>query len=169
MTLIIREARTEDASQLIAYMVALSEEPEIDLPLGRGEFDLTIDEERQVIEDYHAAENCLFLVAEDAGQIVGCLTCQGGRRRALRHAALLGMSVAQTWRGQGIGRAMLTHAIEWARGTHRVTRIELTVYARNKRAIHLYHSAGFITEGRLRRAVFQDGAYIDIYVMGLLF
>ena len=164
----IREARPADAAALICFVNRLAEEPGIDLPLAPGEFDYTVAQERKFIADCAAADNSLFLVAEASGAIIGALDCKGGKRKAQRHAVTLGMSVSREWRNRGVGRALLTRAIEWARGTGIVTRIELSVYARNVAAIHLYESSGFVVEGCRRRAVLQDGEYLDELLMGLL-
>ncbi len=86
----------------------------------------------------------------------------------MRHTAVLGITVAKEWRGQGIGRRLMKEAIEWARGTGILTRIELHVFARNAVAIALYESLGFVVEGRRRNAVIRDGESIDDCVMGLL-
>ena len=47
-------------------------------------------------------------------------------------------------------------------------RIELTVYARNERAQHVYEKVGFKVEGRLRDGRYKFGGYEDVIVMGLL-
>jgi len=68
----------------------------------------------------------------------------------------------------GSASALTAPAIEWAKGTGIVTRIELAVYARNAAAIHLYEKFGFEIEGRRRRAVYQNGEYVDDLIMALL-
>jgi RimJ/RimL family protein N-acetyltransferase len=81
---------------------------------------------------------------------------------------LLGISVRQGWRNQGVGSKLLAQAIEWVRQSGVITRIELYVYARNQAAIHLYEKFGFEVEGRRRRALYQNGEYLDDWVMALL-
>jgi putative acetyltransferase len=76
--------------------------------------------------------------------------------------------VAREWRGQGIGTRLLESAIQWARETGVVTRIELFVFARNTRAIRLYERFGFVIEGRRHRSVYEDGQYMDDLLMALL-
>jgi RimJ/RimL family protein N-acetyltransferase len=164
----VREARPDDAEEMIAFVNAISEERDVDIPRAPGEFTLTVAEERKLLADFATADNAIFLVAESDGAIIGMLDCKGGTRRALRHAAMLGMSVRRDWRNRGVGRALLARVIDWARGTGIVTRIELIVYARNARAIHLYESMGFTLEGRRRRAVHQGGEYLDDLIMALL-
>lgn len=168
MQITIREAQPSDAEQLIAYVQRLSEEPDINIPLAPGEFNLTVEEERDFVADHSASDNSIFLVAEAGSQIVGALNCQGGKRQATRHAVTLGMSVRNGWRNQGIGSALMARAVEWAKNTETVTRIELIVYARNEAAIHLYKKFGFEVEGRRRRTIYQYGEYLDDLVMALL-
>ena len=168
MNIVIREARPEDAEQTIAYVRRLSSEPGVSIIMGPGEFDTTVAKQQQFLRDCAAADNSVYLVAEADGQIVGMLNCRGGRRRAVRHTATLGMSVAKEWRNQGIGGKLLARAIEWAKASGVVTRIELHVYTRNKAAIHLYEKVGFEVEGRLRRRVYRDGEYHDNLAMALL-
>ncbi len=169
MTLpLIREARPEDAGQLLAYMQRLIAEPDINIPLAPGEFKLTLEEERQILADYAAAANSIFLVAEVNGEIVGALDYKGGTRQATRHTAVLGMSVSQAWRGQGVGNALMNQAVTWAKQTGIVSRLELFVYARNQAAIALYRKFGFEIEGQRRRVIYQNGAYLDDLLMALL-
>lgn len=166
--LTIREARPEDAAAGIAYFRRLFGEPGINLITEADEYYPTVESNSRVIRDMNRADNSLFLVAEVEGRIVGILTLEGAKRRNVQHVALLGITVAKEWRGHGIGRRLMTHAIEWARQTGILQRIELHVFARNEIAIALYESLGFEVEGRRRKAVIRDGETIDDLVMSLL-
>jgi RimJ/RimL family protein N-acetyltransferase len=168
MSIVIREARPEDAEALIAHVQQLTEEPDIDVPLEPGEFTYTPEQERKIIQEYAEADNAAFFVALSDGQIVGVLTIHGGKRKRTRHAASFGISVRRESRNQGVGNTLLLAAIAWARQGGIIKRIELHVYARNQTAIHLYEKHGFRIEGRRQRAVLQNGEYLDDYVMALL-
>lgn len=168
MEVSIREARPDDAEQLIAFVQRLAEEPGVNTSLGPGEFTFTVEEEREYLERFAASDNSIFLVAEVDGQIVGTLGVQGGKRKATRHVVTLGITVAMEWRNRGIGTSLMSRAIEWAKGTGIVKRIELFVFARNAPAIRLYEKFGFEVEGRRRHAVFRDGKYLDDLIMALL-
>jgi len=165
---IVREAQPADAEQLIALMQSLSAEPGLYIALSPGEFSLTVAEEQKVIGDYASSDNSLFLVAQVGTQIIGVLTCDGGRRQATRHTVTLGTSVDRGWRNGGVGSQLMARAIEWARGTGIVRRMELFVFARNEMAIHLYRKFGFAVEGRRQRAMLRDGEYLDDLIMALL-
>ncbi len=164
----IREAQPEDAAELISYFRRVFAEPGINLITEADEFSPTVESESRIIREFVRTVNSLFLVAESNGQIVGQLTLEGGKRRNVRHSAVLGITVASDWRGQGVGRRLMEHAIRWARDGRLLTRIELHVFARNEGAIHLYQAMGFILEGRRRSAVIRDGEPLDDLVMALL-
>jgi len=168
MDVIIREAQPDDAEQIIAYVQRLASEPDINIALAPGEFNLTVEEERKILADDAAADNSVFLVAEIDGQIIGALNGKGGTRQATRHTVTLGMSVANEWRDQGIGSKLMTRAITWTKNSEVVSRIELHVFARNEMAIHLYQKFGFATEGQRRRAIYRNGEYLDDLIMALL-
>jgi putative acetyltransferase len=168
MDLKIREALPTDAERMIAYTQRLSNEPGVDIGLSPGEFTITPEEERVIIQEYAAAENAIFMLAEVGDQIVGLVNCKGSKRLAFRHGVTLGISVAKGWRKQGVGAALMARAIEWARETGVVRRIELDVFARNTAATALYRKFGFQVEGRRRQAVFRDGQYLDNLIMALL-
>ena len=168
MNIVIREAKPSDAEQLIAFVQRLSEEPGIDIELSAGEFTLTTAEEQKILADSVLSENSVYLLAETDGRIIGVAICNGRNRKAARHMTILGISVDRSWRGKGIGRQLMAKVIERARSTGVVSRIELFVFARNKRAIHLYQEFGFEIEGCRRKAIFKDGEYLDDLVMALL-
>jgi len=142
--LIIREARVEDSTALIAYLREHLAEPEIDSkpeivgPLTSDEFTLTVEEERDLLAWYAGTENSAFFLAIYDGEIVGELNLKGGRLAAMHHCAFLGMSVARDWRGKGVGQRLLNHSIQWARENPILTRIELGVYTTNSAAFHIY-------------------------------
>ena len=164
----IRTAKKDDAKGLIPFVQRLAEEPGRNIPLAPGEFNLSIEEEQKILGEYERSDNSVFLVALSGEEPIGLLTCSGGKRRATRHAVTLGISVSREWRNRKIGRRLMQEAIEWARGTGIVHRIELFVYARNALAIHLYEEFGFQLEGRRRHAVCEDGEYLDDLMMSLL-
>jgi RimJ/RimL family protein N-acetyltransferase len=166
--ILIREALPSDTDELIAFVNALADEAGIFIALSSGEFKLTPDEERKFLEECASSKNSIFLVAEFAGEIIGNLNCHGGSRTATSHSATLGMSVSKEWRNRGVGSLLLEHAIQWAKGTSILSRIELNVFTENTVAIHLYSKYGFQIEGTRRKSLFRDGKYHDDHLMALL-
>lgn len=74
---------------------------------------------------------------------------------------------ARFW-NKGYGTEAMRLMLKYGFCTLNLNRIYLNVYETNPRGIHCYEKAGFIHEGRLRQAIFQDGRYIDLLVMGAL-
>lgn len=168
MAITVREARADDAERVLAFMHDVLAEPGLSIPLQSDEFTYTLEQEQTLLQEYATAPNSVFLLAETSDAeplLVGCLNCQGGRRRADRHAVSLGITVRAGWRGRGVGSALLQHAVEWATATALVHRIELNVYARNTDAIRLYERFGFAHEGRRRASIREGDTYLDDVLM----
>lgn len=84
-------------------------------------------------------------------------------------AAGLGILVGEVeLQGQGYGTDALLVLLDFAFGELRLERVWLDVYEFNKRAIRSYEKAGFVHEGRLRRARFQEGRFHDVLRMAIL-
>ena len=103
-------------------------------------------------------------VALDDGRVVGWCDVVPRPRETMRHTGVLGMGVAASHRGRGIGSALLRATLEAAAGAG-VTRVELMVLVENVRAVALYRRHGFETEGRCRRYLVIDGAERDAWLM----
>jgi len=84
-------------------------------------------------------------------------------RRA--HARMLGMAVKSEFQGQGVGSALMQALLDLADKWLTVTRVELTVFTDNERALGLYRKFGFEIEGTHRAYALRDGKYADTYAM----
>jgi RimJ/RimL family protein N-acetyltransferase len=168
---LIREGRVEDARELIAMMQEMTQEQGVGIPLEPGEFQNTVEQEEAWIRARLEADNSTILVAVtgEGGEIVGLLDCTGGERRAARHQTILGISVKREWRGKGVGTKLMERAMEWARGSGVVKRVQLEVFATNEGAMRLYEKLGFEKEGVRRRAFWREGKWVDSVVMAVLF
>lgn len=168
MTVTVREATPADAAVLVAHLQELAREPGINIPLAPDEVTMTVEQEKAILADFAESPRALMLVAIMDSQIVGELSLKAiSSRKAVRHVATLGMSVKQAWRGKGVGRELMTAALEWA-PTVGIKRIELYVYARNAPAIALYEKFGFTHEGRRKAFIREGDTYLDDLVMAKL-
>jgi ribosomal protein S18 acetylase RimI-like enzyme len=109
------------------------------------------------------------LLALDNGRVIGALTCEREPRRKVQHIAhLVGMMVADTHRGRGIGRALLAAAIARLQATAGLAQVTLSVTTSNRAAVGLYESFGFTRYGRLPDAIrLPDGRKLDKDLMVL--
>ena len=98
-------------------------------------------------------------------EIVGNLgfeVCTNPRRR---HVGSLGMGVKDNVQGKGVGSALLAKVTDLADNWLNLTRLELTVYVDNERAISLYKKFGFEIEGESIAFAFRQGEYVNAYHM----
>lgn len=113
-------------------------------------------------------ERALQLVAVCGGEVIGNIGLEQHARVRRSHAGGLGMAVASSWQGRGVGTQLLGAALEVADNWMNLRRVELTVYADNEAAQRLYRRFGFQVEGRLVDYGLRDGAFVDALAMARL-
>jgi mycothiol synthase len=94
--------------------------------------------------DFDASGVLLVALAADPEQLIGCcrtleLPGDEGRRRG--EIGIVGL--LPEWRGHGLGRQLLRWGVGYLRSIG-LTEIELSVEARNQRALELYRQEGFV-------------------------
>ncbi len=102
------------------------------------------------------------------GSLVGSLNLTRSARPQTEHVVHVGLNVAKAWRGQGVGRTLLTHALEWAKTRSFAERLELEVLENNIPAIRLYEDVGFVKEGTKARAIKREREYLASHVYALV-
>lgn len=110
-------------------------------------------------------DNTHFLVAEIEGELVGCLGLETMVSKRRRHVASFGVSVKTASQGKGVGRALITAALDLADNWLATRRIEITTYTDNTGAIGLYKSLGFVIEGEMVDYAYRNGEYVNAYQM----
>jgi ribosomal protein S18 acetylase RimI-like enzyme len=108
------------------------------------------------------------VVAMSDGELIGWCDITALDRPVFAHIGSLGMGVLAPYRGQGVGKALISAALQKARARG-LTRMELTVRENNKAAIELYKKFGFVAEGIHKNGVCIDGQYENHIFMALLF
>lgn len=136
MTVMIRQARTEDSAALVALLAQLF----------AIETDFAIDPAVQArgLDLLRGRPDAVILVAEAEGRVVGMCTVQltASTARGGLSAGIEDVVVDETVRGRGIGRALLAAAEAWARGRGAV-RIALLADETNLPALDFYDRLGF--------------------------
>ncbi|MCP1308417.1 GNAT family N-acetyltransferase [Paenibacillus tyrfis] len=74
----------------------------------------------------------------------------------------------QANQGKGYGTEAMLLMLHYAFGTLNLHRVELSVYAFNDRAIHVYEKLGFKREGVQRDSLYWDHQYHDAIIMSIL-
>jgi putative acetyltransferase len=160
----VRRAEPQDADQLVRLAAAVGREP--------GEWLLTTEtwrsaaDERRYLKAVRRHSDAAVFVAVDGERdmVVGRLSLARDPHPASAHVADLGLMVAAQYRRRGIGRALLTTAVEWA-GFAGIRKLELHVFPWNEPAIRLYEGFGFEREGVRRGHYSRDGADVDALLM----
>jgi RimJ/RimL family protein N-acetyltransferase len=158
----VREAVPGDAAALVELAQEVGAEPEgwlIADDSWRG-----VADERRYLKALRRHPHGAVFVAEVDGRIVGRLSVARDPHPASFHVADLGLMVAAGRRRQGIGRALLARAAEWALAA-RVRKLELHVFPHNDPAIALYESFGFVREGYRREHYRRGPGYVDAILM----
>jgi len=163
--LVIVEAKKSDASRLIKYANKVAGETD-NLTFGHGEFQVSLEDEKKVIENHKMSSNKLFIVAKINKQIVGVLTFSGGKRPRIQHTGEFGMTVLKEHWGLGVGSKLIESLIDWAKKSKIIRKINLKVRTDNKRAVKLYKKFGFKKEGKITREAFINKRFYDFYHMG---
>lgn len=166
LRLTLRPAVPEDAPRLLAYVEQVAGESE-NLAFGPGEFGMSLEQERAVLQQIAEAPTSLYLLGEIEGEIAGTLTFHAERRLRLQHAGEFGMSVLRKYWNLGLGSHLLAALISWAAQTDVIRKINLRVRVDNLPAIHLYEKFGFVHEGRKTREFYLSGQFYDVFLMGL--
>ncbi len=109
-----------------------------------------------------------FGAFDEKGQLVGLAGFRREEEAKKRHKGVIwGMYVPNELRGQGIGKALLEAAIEYAKSLPDLERINLAVVLTNKEARLLFVAHGFQSYGTERKALKLHDRYFDQELMTL--
>jgi RimJ/RimL family protein N-acetyltransferase len=82
--------------------------------------------------------------------------------------AHLGLSLRPAFRGRGLGTDVVLALCEYGFAVRGLHRLQVDTLAGNTAMIRAASRAGFVQEGRLRRAAWVDGEFADEVILGLL-
>ncbi len=161
----IRKARREDAPALAAAERAIAKTPGL---LASRPDEIDDDAVREMIVALNDRGRGNYLVAEDAGTVVGHALLDPLPLAVTAHVVRLTIAVHEGHQGRGVGKALMNELLGWARSNPRVEKVELQVRSSNERAVALYRSLGFVEEGRkTKRLKIGPSHYIDDIYMAL--
>lgn len=82
--------------------------------------------------------------------------------------AYVGADVMPSMRRQGYAEEMFGYFLRYLFGHCGLHRVALVTLSSNGAALPLYRKLGFVEEGRERQAIYRDGRFQDLVLMGLL-
>ncbi|WDV47193.1 GNAT family N-acetyltransferase [Clostridiaceae bacterium M8S5] len=163
--LIVRTAEESDSQALIDFLKIVDSETKF-LAREPGEFNFTLEQEREFIAGMMKDDNRQLLIGEIDGIIVA--NCSVGivvNNKRYLHRANMGISVRKKYWNKGIGKIMMNECIKWCKEKG-IEQLELEVVTENSRAISLYKRLGFQEFGTKKNALkYSDGTYADEYYM----
>ncbi len=143
----IRPATADDATAAVGLMAQLNE-------FGHGQVDAGVEDRFRAM--LNLPQHAIFVAQHDRGQIVGLLTAS--HRWTLWHigpcALIDELVVDEGARGQGVGRALIQAAIEWARA-QACSEVEVSTEMDNTAAQAFYRRLGFESEALLLEIEFD--------------
>ena len=163
VNIIIKEARTEDAANLIEYTKLVGAQTD-NLSFGKEGAGDTPEVE-EFIKRINSDPKSVMYFAWKNDDIVGSANISGMKRR-MSHRANFAISVAKSEWGSGIGSALLEKCISFAKDNE-IEIINLDTRSDNIRAISLYKKFGFIKIGQMPAFSKINGEYIDADLMYL--
>ena len=162
----IRIPTVEDAQPVLNFIDIISGESD-NLTFGPGEFGITLEQEKNYFSHLKDDKDNIFVIGLIDGEIVCVSDMSTGKRKRMRHAGEIHISVQKKYWNHGIGRTVLSELIKWGKEIRKLRKINLDVKEGNDPAIHLYESLGFQEEGRRSRGYQIDGKFYTLISMGL--
>lgn len=135
---LFREAARSDLDAIVRLLA--------DDPLGAGREKPGDPRYAEAFEAIARDPNQSLLVAEEGGEVVGCLQLTfipGVTRTGMWRGQIEGVRIARSQRGRGLGREMFLHAIEACRARG-CGLVQLTTDAARDDAHAFYEALGFI-------------------------
>jgi ribosomal protein S18 acetylase RimI-like enzyme len=139
--IIIRAVKESDAENLLALKKSYLKNTTT-IPLYEDEYTNTIEQEAEWIKKYIEQDNCLLLVAEHNGELIGNLDLTGNQRKKMYHTGMIGMGVKPEWQNKKIGSLIMKNTLEWAKKSP-LEIVWLEVYSTNPAGRKLYENYGF--------------------------
>ena len=162
---IVEEAQLSDAKALVDLLSQVSQETDFVV----AETILSQEDMEIFLERHLESVNEICLVVRVGKELAGVLNVSSTRSPQTNHIGDIFIAVQEKYWGYGLGSLLMEVALDWAEQTPMIRRLELTVQARNSRAVHLYEKFGFKIEATKERgAKTKDGEFLDVYLMSRL-
>ena len=165
----VRRLKRADLDALTRFATAISKEKAVNRDLGIVSFDgrATRKKERAFL-NRTAREarrgNVASIAAISGGEIVGISDVWRRTPRDVHHTGVFGIVIREGFRNRGIGEKLMSEVLRESRALG-IWLVELTVFATNSRAVHLYEKMGFRRVGVIPGKILRDGRSFGEIVM----
>ncbi|MBN2540664.1 MAG: GNAT family N-acetyltransferase [Bacilli bacterium] len=156
----IAEATKEDAEELLEFLKQVGKESENLILDGNG-LDLTIEQERKLIEQWNQTYHSKEFVGKVDDKIICSCGIRGSNHARISHNVSLGISVLKDYWNKGVATHLLNHVLNYCRMEKQIENVTLEVRPDNQYAVKLYKSLGFQKIGTFHNKVKIDGKGID--------
>ena len=166
--LILRKPIVEDAEGMIQYLNIVGGESD-NLLFGRDEFHLTVEQEIEHIKNISSDANTLMVLGIINNNIVSMAQISSANRKRIAHNSEMSISVKKEYWANGIGSAVMSEIIRFAKESSTIKNISLGVKVSNKNAIRMYEKFGFVKIGLHKdffniNGNFDDEILMDLYI-----
>ncbi len=162
---VVRSASPDDAPALLAHTKDIVGERAF-MVTAPEEFTLTEEAQRRWIIRRADHPTWVALTAYVGPRSAGFLHLDSDPRKRLEHCGVVHMSVAEEYRGRGVGTALMRSVLDYAAKSPILEKVCLSVFAQNHPAIGLYLKVGFEQDG-YRKKIYKSGPdeYADEILM----
>ena len=163
--IIIREAQSRDAQQLIDFLNTVGKESHF-LTLDDAGILMSLDQMAEYLNQIQEKDNNLYLLAFLDDEIVGVSSVTADFHDRIKHIGELFIVVGKKYQGYGIGQLLMTDILADIQEAGVIKRLELQVQKRNTKAVLMYEKFGFQLEStRKFGARDENGQLIDVLEM----
>ncbi len=106
-------------------------------------------------------KNCIYLLAEYNGRVIGACTIRRQKEETSWHVGVYDIVVEKEFWGLSIGETLTKHILALAKNNLHLKIIRLILYSGNKPAEKLYRKFGFKVVGRIPKGVIHGRKYMD--------
>lgn len=164
--LILRKPLIEDAKRMIEYLNIVGGESD-NLLFGKDEFRLTVEQEMEHIKRISNDLNALMILGLIDNEIVSVAQIDSPHRKRIAHNSEFSISVKKNYWKNGIGSAVMSEIIRFAKENSTIKNVSLGVKASNNSAIIMYEKFGFTKIGVHKNNFNVNGNFDDEILMDL--
>jgi len=166
---LLRPLALRDIESCLVFANTLVKERRVNLDIGVVSFErrVTRKEEmrflRTIVREV-AGKNAVSVSAFVGWKLVGNCDVRRRKTKDEHHCGVLGIAILDGYRGVGIGERMMAEALARARAVG-IWLVELSVFANNAVAVHLYEKMGFLRAGLIPGKILRGERSYDEITM----